>query len=82
MYGPLWHQDPLHIRLFHLHYQKWTTIDPQPNNGTSMFIQHMITLLKFFLKNAYFLFQGKYFEQVHGAAMGSINPVVANLFME
>ena len=42
-----------------------------------------ITLLKFCLKNAYFLLQGKYYEQVLGAAMGSpISPLTANLFME
>ena len=30
-----------------------------------------------------FLFQGKYYEQVHGAAMGSpISPFIANLFVE
>ena len=34
-------------------------------------------------ENTYFLFQGKYFEQVHGAAMGSsISPLIVNLFME
>ena len=34
-------------------------------------------------KNTHFLFQGKYYEQVHGAAMGScIIPFVANLFVE
>ena len=31
----------------------------------------------------HFLFQGKYYEQVHGIAMDSpISPLVANLFME
>ena len=34
-------------------------------------IQHIVTLLKFCLKNTYFLFEAKYNEQVHGAAMGS-----------
>ena len=29
------------------------------------------------LKNTYFLFQGKYYEQVHGAAMGS--PIIPSL---
>ena len=33
--------------------------------------------------NTYFLFQGKYYEQVQGAAMGSpISPLIANIFME
>ena len=48
-----------------------------------MSIQQITTLLEFFLTNTYFLFQGKYFEQVQGAAMGSpIIPLIANLFME
>ena len=32
--------------------------------------KQIVTCLHFFLKNTYFLFQGKYYEQVHGAAMG------------
>ena len=48
-----------------------------------MCIQQIVTLLEFCLKNTYFLFQGKYYEQVYGAAMGfSISPLIANLFME
>ena len=48
-----------------------------------MSISQIVTLLEFCLKNTYFLFQGKYYEQVHGAAMGStISPLIANLFME
>ena len=35
------------------------------------------------LKNTYVLFPGKYYEQVHGTAMGSaISPILANLFMD
>ena len=48
-----------------------------------MSIQHIITLPEFCLKNTYFLFLGKNFEQVHGAVMGSaISPLTANLFMD
>ena len=48
-----------------------------------MSIQHRVSLLEFCLKNTYFLFQGKFYEQVHGAAMGfPISPLIANLFME
>ena len=48
-----------------------------------MSIQNIVTLLKFCLKNTYFLFQGKYYGQVQGAAMGSpISPLIANLPME
>ena len=54
--------------------------DPTLANKTNMSI---ITLLEFFLKNTYFLFQGKYYKQVHGVAISSpISPVTANLFME
>ena len=47
-----------------------------------MSIQNIVNLLEFCLKNTYFLFQGKYSEQVQGAAMGSpISPLIANLFI-
>ena len=50
---------------------------------TSMSTQHITTLLECCLKDTYFLFQGKYYEQVNEAATGStINPTVANLFIE
>ena len=40
-------------------------------------------MLEFCLRNTYFLFLGKYFEQVHGAAKGSpIGPLIAILIME
>ena len=48
-----------------------------------MSIQNIVTLLEFCLKNTCFLFQGKYYEQVQGTAMGSpISPLIADLFME
>ena len=51
--------------------------------STSMPIQHIISLLEICLRNTYFLLQSKYYEQMHGVAMGSpISPFVANLFME
>ena len=50
---------------------------------TSMSIPQITSLLKFCLINTYFLFQGKYYEQVQGTAMGSpISPLIANIFME
>ena len=57
--------------------------DPLLPHSTSMSISQIITFLEFFLKNTYFLFQGRYFEQVNGAAMDSpYSPLIANLFME
>ena len=48
-----------------------------------MSIQQITTLLEFCLTNTYFLFQGKYYEQVQGAAMGSlISPLIAKLIMK
>ena len=41
------------------------------------------SLLEFCLTQTYFLFQGKYYQQTQGAAMGSpISPLIANIFME
>ena len=48
-----------------------------------MSIQHVPTLMEFCLKNACFIFCGKYYEQVYGMAVGSpISLIVANLYME
>ena len=49
---------------------------------TVMEVSDIILLLEFCLKNTYFSFQGQFYEQVEGAAMGSpISPIVANLYM-
>ena len=53
--------------------------DPLLPENTNMTIQQIVTLLEFCLKNTYFLFQGKYNEQVCSAAMGSpISLLIAN----
>ena len=50
---------------------------------TSMTVDHIIGLLEFCLKNTYFSFQGRYYEQKEGAAMDSpISPLVANIYLE
>ena len=52
-------------------------------NRTAMSIKHSMDLLEFCLRSTYFTYQGKYYEQVEGAAMGSpISQIVANLYME
>ena len=44
---------------------------------------NILELLEFCLCNTFFLFQGQFYEQTKGAAMGSpVSPVVANLYME
>ena len=57
--------------------------DTELHQRTTMSIQNIMDLLECCLYNTYFLFQGKYFEQTQGAAMGSpVSPVLANLYME
>ena len=57
--------------------------DPELNQRTSMFIGNIISLLEFCITSTYFSFQGKFYEQVEGAAMGSpLSPIVANIYME
>ena len=63
-------------------HQKLTT-DQDLKNRTGMTIQHIIKLLEFCLNSTSFVFQGQYYQQMEGAAMGSpLSPIVANIFME
>ena len=57
--------------------------DKELHKRTNMTVNHNCCLLEFCLKNTYFQYKGRYYEQTEGAAMGSpISPIVANLFME
>ena len=60
---------PVHpaIQIVKQRLQQDTTL-PQ---RTNMSIPQITSLLEFCLTNTYFLYQGKYYEQVQGAAMGS-----------
>ena len=50
---------------------------------TSMSVQHISWLLELCLKSTYISFQGRFYQQLEGTAMGSpISPIIANLFME
>ena len=63
--------------------QQRVATDQDLQNRTSMFIQHIIKLLEFCLNSTSFVFQGQYYQQMEGAAMGSpLSPIVANIFME
>ena len=43
----------------------------------------MLSNLELCIKNTYFLFQGMYYEHVHGEPMVStMSPIVVNLFMK
>ena len=57
--------------------------DKELNKRTSMSINNILELLEFCLCNTYFLFQGQFYEQTKGAAMGSpVSSVVTHLFIE
>ena len=52
-------------------------------NTISLTKDEVMKLLKLVLENCVFSFQGNFFKQLHGAAMGSpCSPVVANIYME
>ena len=57
--------------------------DTDLHNRTNMTTHNIIELLDFSLNNTYFTFQGVFYQQTKGAAMGSpVSPIVANIFME
>ena len=57
--------------------------DPTLKERTVMSVGDIVLLLDFCLKDTYFSFQGQFYEQVEGAAMGfPVSPIVTNLYME
>ena len=57
--------------------------DQELSQRTALTIENIISLLEFCITSTYFSFQGKFYEQVEGAAMGSpLSPIVANIYME
>ena len=71
------------IQPVHKTIQQLPEEDKEPQQRTTMSAENITTLLEFCLKSTYFTFQGRFFEQQEGAAMGSpICPIVANLYME
>ena len=57
--------------------------DKDLKQRTSMTVGHITSLLEYCLKSTDFVFQGKYYEQLEGAAMGSpLSPIIANIYME
>ena len=57
--------------------------DKDLQQRTTMSIKHIISLLEFCLRSTCFVFQEQHYEQVEGAAMGSLlSSIVANIFME
>ena len=65
------------------HHQKKIRAGPRTPFKNNHEVEQIISLLGFCLKTTYFQFQGRFYEQLQGAAMGSpISPIVANLFLE
>ena len=57
--------------------------DQQLQQRTSMSVSQITSLLEYCLRRTYFVFQGEYYEQLEGAAMGSpLSPIIANMYME
>ena len=58
-------------------------LDQELHTRTTMKVKQITSLLEFCLRTTYFQFQGRFYEQLQGEAMGSsISPIVANLYME
>ena len=57
--------------------------DHQLHNRATMSVSRIIDLLEFCLNSTSFVYQGQFYQQIEGAAMGSpLSPIVANMFME
>ena len=57
--------------------------DPNLGSRTKLSPDQLCQLLELCLSTTYFIFDGKFYKQKHGCAMGSpISPVLANLYME
>ncbi|MCG8430833.1 MAG: hypothetical protein MJA29_06655, partial [Candidatus Omnitrophica bacterium] len=63
--------------------QKKLEEDDTLKDRTPMTPKDVVTLLGLCLNCTYFLYQGQFYQQIHGAAMGSpVSPIVCNLYME
>lgn len=57
--------------------------DTTLKDRTNLTPKDITTLLGLCLRCTYFVFQGEYYIQIHGAAMGSpVSPIVCNIYME
>jgi len=57
--------------------------DDTLHKRTELKTTQILQLLEFCLNTTYFVYDGQFFKQTHGAAMGSpVSPIVANLYME
>ena len=57
--------------------------DQHLSKRSELCIGQLLQLLTFCLNNTYFCYNGTFYKQKHGTAMGSsVSPVIANLYME
>ena len=57
--------------------------DQDLHKRTTMSVNQIIKLLEFCLNSTSFVYQGQFYQQIPGPAMGSpLSPIVANIFME
>ena len=57
--------------------------DQDLHKRTTMSVNQIIKLLEFCLNSTSFVYQGQFYQQIEGTAMGSpLSPIVANIFME
>ena len=57
--------------------------DKNLSDRCELSVEQVTTLLELCLNTTYFLYGGKFYQQMQGAAMGSpVSPIVANLYME
>ena len=59
------------------------TSDQDLHKRTTMSVNQIIRLLEFCLNSTSFIYQGQFYQQIEGAAMGSpLSPIVANIYMD
>ncbi len=57
--------------------------DKNLSDRTNLSISSILELLEFCLDNTYFMFDGEFYIQTFGCAMGSpVSPIIANIYME
>ena len=57
--------------------------DTELHKRTSLSVGNIIRLMEYCLNSRYFIFQGRFYQQQEGAAMGSpLSPIVSTLYME
>ena len=57
--------------------------DQTLSDRTKFSPEQICSLLELCLNSTYFAYNGKFYKQIHGCAMGSpVSPIVANLYME